>query len=461
MQNVRMADSYRRLVATWSSGPSSQRQAYMFDASRQVAAYSALYMIFNDVDMVAIYPDIGLNANVGEKADVYDSVSTIQYSTSVDSGYNEMLALVRAGTYFLFTYRLAEQLNTHIVGNVDITPGSTLTVQPADGSIWTMQPTAASEFRVVNVPNTSLLVGPSTSAIFPVVNAPGSALLVGPGTNAIFPVANAPGSALLVGPDTGATWQVVNPSGSALLVGPGIGAVFNTSIVGPNPLPISGQVFITNSEVSTAIAVKLTSPNPMPVDLVSSSAIVNTAVVVFPNNIRVIPGNLNLPDAINWPTKLNDTFVATNPQQAVPVCIVDHHGEVFDAQSGSELAARYYTAPGALQSVSNAAHTVSTFVVPGTGNYFSDVFHGNPITYVGTTHPDNIALGIKDIPPPYARVEHGRSREKSRSLSSQRSGVSFVDEENNRVVLPTETTSVSKTGDVEDATSKVSKWRIW
>lgn len=211
---------YRRLTAVWHPTPSAQRQSYMFAVEKLSCQTAAIFIVFNDVHMIAIYPDIVQNVDVGQKADTFGVVDTISYILSPNSGYDVLLGTVRSGEHFFFATRLAQQLETLVGGSIIASiPGGVDVTGTVDANITGPVTVDAS---------TPLPILPATGAVFSVV----------PANNSPFTVSPETGSMWTMTPSAGAVWVVSGPAGSPVVIQPNPLSVFQVIAQDPAGLII-------------------------------------------------------------------------------------------------------------------------------------------------------------------------------------------------------------------------------
>lgn len=274
----KMTTQYRQLEVVWNNVVSHDRRSYMFAVQTLSDQSAALFIVYNDVFMRAVYPDVVANANLGEKCDTFNVVSTISYSISTDSGYNVLQEGLRAGLFFFFFSRLTQQLSNFVSGavaidgTVDVAGTVTahldssepLVVKQADGFPFKVVPSddnqpftvrsdvdsplhvTASQLNPVFVEFTngyivqanivgssgSIRVAPTAGQplVASVLPTPGQPLLIDPGV-AVFTVAQQSGQSWLVRSDYIAPLHVVLK-----------GFNFSSSIVSPVPCLIDSSL---------------------------------------------------------------------------------------------------------------------------------------------------------------------------------------------------------------------------
>jgi len=224
--------TYYRVTVHWLAGHGFdvQRRSYMSQLSRLSSQTAAIFIMSNDVEMVAVFPNVASNDDAWVKADTFNCVDSINVQVVNNAAYDHMLSQLRAGDYFFYESRLVQQLEQYVAGNVGVdgpvdvtgTVDSTITgvvrvkvtntaaeavpisnsasnplfvagevdVSPAHDAIFAFAPTAGSIFHVAPADGFVFPISPAHDAIFAFAPTAGSIFHVAPADGVVFPISS-------------------------------------------------------------------------------------------------------------------------------------------------------------------------------------------------------------------------------------------------------------------------------
>lgn len=194
--------TYYRVTVHWLAGHGFdvQRRSYMSQLSRLSSQTAAIFIMSNDVEMVAVFPNVASNDDAWVKADTFNCVDSINVQVVNNAAYDHMLSQLRAGDYFFYESRLVQQLEQYVAGNVGV-DGPVDVTGTVDSTITgvvrvKVTNTAAEAVPISNSASNPLFVAgevdvsPAHDAIFAFAPTAGSIFHVAPADGVVFPISS-------------------------------------------------------------------------------------------------------------------------------------------------------------------------------------------------------------------------------------------------------------------------------